>query len=361
MMKIDYIQLLRKMIRIPSFSFEEEAVCSLISSELNAHNIGHQILEGNIIALNKTYSKDKKTLALCAHMDTVPAAEGYTRDPFDPGCEEDVIYGLGSNDDGGSVAAMIATFCHFYEREMPVNLMLIISREEERSGPQGCEWIFGKDGPFADGSLPHPDWAIVGEPTGMKAATSERGLLVIDGEAQGVSGHAARGNGINALYIALEDIAALRAHRFGRISPVMGEVKLNVTQIEAGKAHNIIPDSCRFVVDVRPTEQYGNEEILDELQSLCRSRLKARKLTNRSSATAPDSALRASLKRLGIECFSSPTTSDWMRLDCDAVKMGPGLSERSHKADEFIMRREIEEAIDKYIQFIEDFYGNTLE
>ena len=159
----------------------------------------------------------------------------------------------------------------------------------------------------------------------------------------------------------MDDIAELRAHRFEKISEQMGEVKLNVTQISCGSAHNVIPDKCSFVVDIRPNELYSNSEILDQLQTKCRSRLSARNLRNRSSATAAGSPLLATASKLGLECFSSPTTSDWMRIDCDGIKMGPGESERSHKSDEYILVREIEEAIDIYIEFIEVFYGNTLE
>jgi acetylornithine deacetylase len=195
--------------------------------------------------------------------------------------------------------------------------------------------------------------AIVGEPTGMRAATSERGLLVIDGLAEGVSGHAARNEGVNALYIALEDIDKIRKHRFGKISPKMGEVNVNVTQINAGSAHNVIPDRCSFVIDIRPTEQYTNEEIFNELQSICKSRLVPRNLSNRSSATCEGSRLSAAAEELGIETFSSPTTSDWMRISCDAVKMGPGESSRSHKKNEYITLREIEKAVTTYIRFIE--------
>ncbi len=189
----------------------------------------------------------------------------------------------------------------------------------------------------------------------MKAATSEKGLLVLDGEAHGVSGHAARGEGINALYIALDDIAALRAHRFEKVSPVMGDVHLNVTQIEAGTAHNVIPDLCRFVVDIRPTDVYSNPEILEELQGVCRSELRARNLANRSSATSRDGALYAAVRSLALQEFSSPTTSDWMRISgagVDAVKMGPGDSARSHRADEYIKVSEITEAIEIYSRFI---------
>lgn len=350
------------MVRIPSLSFEEVQVCSHISERLTGWGIDHKVRKNNIIAVNSHFSPEKKTLAMDAHMDTVPVNNGYTRDPFDPGDDETIIHGLGSNDDGGSVVSMIATFRHFYNADLPFNLMLILSCEEERSGDDGTRWLFSEDGYFAkDGEFPMPDWVIVGEPTGMRAATSERGLLVIDGEAHGVSGHAARGEGVNALYIALDDIEKLRSHTFTKHSPVMGDVKLNVTMINSGTAHNVIPDLCTFVVDIRPTEQYSNQEILDELQAVCRSSLKARNLKNRSSATRPDSPLYKTVEELGLEMFSSPTTSDWMRIGRDAVKMGPGDSSRSHKADEYILTSEIAGAVTTYIRFIEKFYGNTLE
>jgi acetylornithine deacetylase len=236
-----------------------------------------------------------------------------------------------------------------------VNIVLVLTCEEERSGKNGMTGLWGsrlcsraeaKDGCIA------VDFAIVGEPTGMKAAVAERGLLVIDATAYGVSGHAARNEGRNALYMALEDIQALRNHEFERISQRMGKVNLNVTQIHAGTAHNVIPDRCDFVIDIRPTEKYNNEEILKELQSICSSELKARNLANRSSATSDDSPLQAAAERLGIATFSSPTTSDWMRITCDAVKMGPGESERSHKKDEYVLVSEIVEGIRTYIEFI---------
>ncbi len=348
------------MVRIPSLSGQESDVAACVASFLESAGIPVERPNGNIVAVSRHFDPSKPTLALDAHLDTVPVNNGYTRDPYDSGNDPDIIYGLGSNDDGGSVVSMIAAFRHFFEREMPVNLLLSLVREEEVAGPHGARWLYSAEGPLGR-DWPMPKWVIVGEPTGMHAATSERGLLVLDGEAQGVSGHAARGEGVNALYIALDDIAALRAHRFSRVSPRMGEVHLNVTQISAGTAHNVIPDRCRFVVDIRPTEQYTNEEILEELQALCRSTLTARNLANRSSATAAGSPLLRAAEALGIETFSSPTTSDWMRMPCDALKMGPGESCRSHKADEFILAREIAQGIDGYIAFIEKFYGNTLE
>ena len=195
----------------------------------------------------------------------------------------------------------------------------------------------------------------------MCAATSERGLLVLDGLAEGVSAHAARGGGDHALYKALEDITALRAHVFDRISPKMGKVHLNVTQIASGTAHNVIPDRCSFVVDIRPTEQYTCEEIVDELQAICKSKLTARNLSHRSSATGDASPLLKTAETMGIPTFTSPTTSNWMVIGCDAIKMGPGDSERSHRADEYITRSEIEGAVGTYIDFIRTFYGNSLE
>lgn len=376
-----YIDLLRQMVRTPSPSFEEEKVAEVICSFLRSSGISCELRRGNILALNRLFDPSKPTLALDAHMDTVPPASSYTRDPFDPGNDPETVWGLGSNDDGGSVVAMTAAFSHFYNSELPFNLMLSLTREEERSGADGAKWLYGADlkaseaaecagastGGNAEGGLasdpvfPLPKWAIVGEPTGMKAATSEKGLLVMDGEAHGLSGHAARGEGVNALYIALDDIAALRSHRFERVSPVMGEVHLNVTQIEAGTAHNVIPDLCRFVVDIRPTDVYDNAEILEELQAICKSSLRARNLANRASATSLGDPLLSTVQNLGIPTFSSPTTSDWMRIasaGVDAVKMGPGDSARSHRADEYIKVSEITDAIGIYIGFIENFAAN---
>jgi acetylornithine deacetylase len=223
--------------------------------------------------------------------------------------------------------------------------MLVLTCEEERSGRNGMTGLWPE-------LASKVDFAIVGEPTGMKAATAERGLLVIDATAYGVSGHAARNEGENALYKAMEDIMKLRSHVFGKVSPRMGKVNLNVTQINAGSAHNVIPERCEFVIDIRPTEQYSNEEILEELQGICQSELKPRNLANRSSATFEGSPLQKTAEAMGIETFSSPTTSDWMRITCDAIKMGPGESARSHKKDEFVFIEEIEKGIETYIEFI---------
>ena len=408
--------LLKEMIAIESPSFSEEAVCSHISGWLSGKGVDHERIGNNIIATHMT-DESRPTLMLCAHIDTVAASPDYEFNPYKPDYQRaadvisgirgesltasDIVAGLGSNDDGASVVAMIAAFRYMCQKEISCidsgsigcqnratplaagggsrandvggvvlttnapaaeyhtyshpNIILVLTCEEERSGKNGMTGLWGSRicsrAETKEGCIP-VDFAIVGEPTGMKAAIAERGLLVIDATAHGVSGHAARNEGKNALYMALEDIDRLRRHEFGRVSARMGKVNLNVTQINAGTAHNVIPDRCDFVIDIRPTEKYSNEEILKELQGICSSELKARNLANRSSATFEDSPLQAAAEALGIATFSSPTTSDWMRITCDAVKMGPGESERSHKKDEYVLVSEIAEGIRTYIEFI---------
>ena len=390
--------LLKEMIAIASPSFEENEVCTHISNWLSSKGVEHRRSGNNIIAQHIS-DESKPTLMLCAHIDTVSPSPEYDFDPYKPdyqtACKvigeafgrdispDDIVAGLGANDDGASAVAMIAVFRYFSSNfgcsrgiennpshsfvvgPSPcgqgdstvfntsaalkdagcLNLILVLSCEEERSGKDGMTGLWPE-------LASKVDYAIVGEPTGMRAATAERGLLVIDATAHGVSGHAARNEGKNALYIALEDIDRLRKHTFEKVSPRMGKVNLNVTQINAGSAHNVIPDRCDFVIDIRPTEQYRNEEILAELQAICESELKARNLSNRSSATFEDSPLQKVAERLGIETFSSPTTSDWMRISCDAVKMGPGDSSRSHRKNEFVFTDEIRNGIETYIKFI---------
>ena len=371
---------------------------------MDERGLKHERIGNNIVA-EHIADPSGPTLMLCAHMDTVSPAEGYDFDPYDPhydvaadvisamtGMEvgpDDIVAGLGSNDDGASLVSMLAAYrfiCNndnsgrdsgFGNRATPLaagggahevggvvsetavpatsNVILVLTCEEERSGKSGMTGLWGRRicsrNEAAEGCTP-VDFAIVGEPTGMMAATAERGLLVIDATAHGVSGHAARNEGENALYIAMEDIMRLKAHEFGKVSQRMGKVNLNVTQISAGTAHNVIPDRCEFVVDIRPTEQYTNEELMQELQTICRSELTARNLANRSSATFADSPLQKTAERLGIGTFSSPTTSDWMRITCDAVKMGPGESSRSHRKNEFVFIDEIRKGIETYIDFI---------
>ena len=354
------VELLKSMIAIPSPSFSEDEVCTHISKWMSDKGIIHKRTGNNLIArlseqsgVDSAHFEGKPTLMLCAHIDTVSPSDEYSFDPYTPDYakasevigSKEIVAGLGSNDDGASVVSMLAAYRYFTQQESACNLMLVLTCEEERSGVNGMTGLWSK---IKD----KVDYAIVGEPTGMRAATAERGLLVIDAAAHGVSGHAARNEGVNAIYIALEDIERLRNHQFSRVSPKMGKVNMNITQINAGTAHNVIPDTCTFVIDIRPTEQYTNEEIFEELQSICRSELKPRNLSNRSSATFEDSPLQHAAESMGIGTFSSPTTSDWMRISCDAVKMGPGDSARSHRKDEFVYIKEIEDGIKTYIEFI---------
>lgn len=355
-LKQDAAQLLRDMVRIPSPSFEERAVSDMIASRLQGWGVDIERIGCNIICRSKGYDASRPTLMMDAHIDTVAASPEYDFDPYEPDqlSMPGAICGLGSNDDGGSVVSMMAAFRYFEGRSLPFNLILSISAEEERTGENGIRLTWEKV--LRDSVT----WAIVGEPTQMRAATSERGLIVLDCEAHGIRGHAAREEGVNALYIAMEDIAAIRSHEFAKVSPQMGKVHVNVTQIQAGTVHNVVPELCTFVVDVRPTDAYDNAELVAEMQSFCRSTLKPRNLRNASSATADDSPLVRCARSLGIETFSSPTTSDWIRIGCPAIKMGPGDSSRSHKKNEYLLEEELFGAIDTYIKYIEN-YGNSLE
>jgi len=337
--------LLRKLVSIPSFSGEEQLRSDFLADFFRERGMVPERIGNNLVVRNRHYDKTKQTLMLNSHLDTVQPAAGYTFDPFNPPVSDTHIYGLGSNDAGASVVTLIQTFLHFCDIPLPFNLLLALSTEEENSGPDGMRLLWQQ---LSD----EADMAIVGEPTGMRAAVAERGLLVIDGEARGISGHAAREEGVNALYIALEDITTLRSVRFEKISPAMGEVKMTVTQIHAGTQHNVVPDRCSFVVDIRPTEQYTNQEIMDILQPLVKSTLTARSLTNRSSATPSGHRLLDGVHRMGIETYTSPTTSDWMRITCPAIKMGPGESARSHQADEFVLIEELEQGLKGYIDLI---------
>ena len=352
------VNLLKEMIAIPSSSFNEDEVCGHISRWMSERGIQHERIGNNIVA-ERICDPSQPTLMLCAHIDTVEPCEGYSFNPYKPeNCPADMVQGLGSNDDGASVVSMIAAYRYIIDGSIsiktPMNIILVLTCEEERSGKDGMTGLW----PSLASKV---DFAIVGEPTGMRAAIAERGLLVIDAAAEGVSGHAARNEGVNAIYISLEDIAKLRTHEFAKVSPRMGEVNLNVTQINAGSAHNVIPDRCSFVIDIRPTEQYTNQEILEELQAICKSKLTPRNLLNQSSATFENSPLQKAADGLGIETFSSPTTSDWMRISCDAVKMGPGDSARSHKKDEYVTVDEISSGIKGYIDFISKLYEHIME
>ncbi|MBR3030759.1 MAG: M20/M25/M40 family metallo-hydrolase [Bacteroidales bacterium] len=342
-------KLLSEIVAIPSESFHETKRADFLCSFLQSEGFEPARYGNNIVVRQAANESGKPVLMLNAHIDTVAAASGYTFDPVNPPADRDRILGLGSNDDGASVVCMIFTFIHAVRErlKLPVNLMLALSCEEERSGENGMRMLRRIVEREAD-------FAIVGEPTEMKAAIAEKGLLVVDASCEGRSAHCAHAElGVNAIYKAVTAISSIRDLEFSRVSPSMGRIGLNITQINAGTAHNVIPDSCNFVVDIRTTDSYTNEEVMELLNEAApQCDLKARNMRNHASATPQEHPLLKTAEKLGVETYVSPTTSDWMRLSIPAIKMGPGDSNRSHKADEFVYRDEIADGLKKYLEFI---------
>lgn len=357
------IELLKTMVEIPSPSFQEErvscAVYNWIESYLKERNIEQKTAlkkVNNNILLYAPFNREK-SLMICAHLDTVAPSANYTYQPYTLTVEGNKLIGLGTNDDGASVISMVMAFCNTVEKnESKVNLLLVLSTEEEKSGQNGMYSVISflkEQNNQSTQQIPYPDFAIVGEPTSLKAAVAERGLIVLDGTALGKSCHAAQDCGTNAIYVALEDIEKIKNFKFDRTPSQVGEVHVAVTQINAGTAHNVVPDKCTFVVDIRPNELYDNQEIVDMLQKEVKSTLTPRTLYHKVSATPKDHILIKAVNELGIESYISPTTSDWTRLSIPAIKIGPGESARSHKADEYIFKEEIEKGIETYISIIE--------
>ncbi len=341
-----YIQLLKSLISTPSFSKEEGQAAELIRKFLTREDIPFKQKKNNTWACNKHYKKGKPVLLLNSHIDTVKPARGYTFDPFAPTEDGDKLYGLGSNDAGGPLVALLAVFIHFYNREdLPWNLIFAATAEEEISGRHGLEIVLPEILPVA--------FAIVGEPTRMELAIAEKGLLVLDCYAYGKSGHAARNDGTNALYKALDDISKLRVYDFNKKSGLLGEVKITVTQIEAGTQHNVIPDVCHFVVDVRTNEYYPNKEAARIISELIESKVKPRSFRLNSSGISIDHPIARKAAEMGIKVYGSPTTSDQAIMPFPSVKMGPGDSARSHSANEYIYKSEIHAGIERYIQLLE--------
>ena len=342
-----YIQLLKSLISVQSFSKNEQDAANLIRQFLDQSNVAYRVKENNTWAKNQHWREGIPVILLNSHIDTVKPASGYTRDPFSADIEEGVLYGLGSNDAGGPLVTLLAVFMHFYKTEnLPFNLVYAASAEEEISGPNGLASILDEIGPFS--------LAIVGEPTQMKMAIAEKGLMVLDCTAQGTSGHAAREEGENAIYKAMADIERLRNFRFEKTSDVLGAVKLSVTMIHSGTQHNVVPDQCSFVVDVRTNEHYPNREALRIIDELLDSDVNARSLRLNSSAIAVDHPFVKRGIQLGISYYGSPTTSDQAVIPYPSVKIGPGDSARSHTADEYILVSEMEEGLRIYIDLLTD-------
>ncbi len=343
----DSLNLLERLITIPSFSKEEDRTAAVIEDFFQSHNISPNRSGNNIWVRNRNYNDRLPTILLNSHHDTVRPNTGYTRDPFKAEVIDGKLFGLGSNDAGGPLVSLIATFLNYYERkDLKYNLVLAATAEEEISGTGGIESIWQTLSPI--------DFAIVGEPTLCEMAVAEKGLMVLDCVAKGKSGHAAREEGVNAIYEALQDIEWIKNFEFEKVSPALGKVKMTVTVINAGRQHNVVPADCEYTIDVRVTDMYTLEEVLDIIKKNVKSSVKPRSLRMRSSGIAQDHPLILSSKKLGLRAYGSPTTSDQALIPVPSVKIGPGDSARSHSADEFIYVDEIKKGIETYIKLLDN-------
>ena len=341
------LTLLKNLIVTQSFSSEENETAELISQWFTSKNIPFQRTKNNVWATNNYFDASKKTILLNSHHDTVKPNKGYTKNPFLPEIENGKLYGLGSNDAGGSLVSLLATFTYFFnKKELKYNLVFVGSAEEESSGKNGLNSMLA--------TIPPIDFAIIGEPTLMNLAIAEKGLLVLDCIANGTAGHAAHGIGDNAIYKALDDIQWFRNYEFPKVSETLGKVKMTVTQIEAGSQHNVIPASCSFVVDVRVTDAYTNSEVLEIVKNSVKSVVKPRSLRLNSSSIPKNHPIVQAGIKFERKTYGSPTLSDQSVLSCPSLKLGPGDSFRSHTADEFIYVNEVEEGIDLYIKILNE-------
>lgn len=340
------VDFLSKLIATPSLSREEEGTRLHFEELFHEYGIPFSVLGNNIWAENKYYEGSKPTILLNSHHDTVKPNASYTKDPFKPVVHEGRLYGLGSNDAGGPLVALLATFLHFYEREdLAFNLVFAASAEEEISGKNGMELLVSH--------LPNINLAIVGEPTLMQMAVAEKGLMVLDCTAYGVAGHAARNEGENAIYKALQDIAWFRDYQFPLVSESLGGIKMSVTQIQSGTQHNVVPDTCTFVVDVRATDAYSLEETLEIIRENVKSDVSPRSVRLKPSGISASHPIVQKGLSLGMQTYGSPTLSDQALMPYTSIKIGPGDSARSHTADEFIYVEEIHQGISKYIALLD--------
>jgi acetylornithine deacetylase len=340
------LELLKQLIATKSFSKEEDQTAAIIESFFQQQSVPTQRKLNNIWAYNQHFDAAKPTILLNSHHDTVKPNSGYTRNPLQPDVEDGKLYGLGSNDAGGCLVSLIAVFLHFYNQTgLNYNFCLAATAEEEISGVNGLELIIPDLGPL--------DFAIVGEPTLMQLAVAEKGLMVLDCTAHGKSGHAAREEGENAIYKAMADIEWFRKYRFEKHSEVFGPIKMSVTVINAGSQHNVVPATCTFTVDVRVTDAYRNEEVLDIIKQHVSCEIVPRSVRLKPSSISKDHPIVQAGLALGRTTYGSPTTSDQALLDIPSLKLGPGNSARSHTADEFVYIDEIREGIELYIKMLE--------
>lgn len=344
----DAVELLKALIATPSVSRDETNAANLMSRYLDRWSLPYGREGNNLWVGCQDWDNNRPTVMLNAHLDTVKPVVTWTREPYNPTIEGDQLYGLGSNDCGGGLVSLLQAYRILLHKPRGYNLLWVASAEEEVSGQNG----FTRVRPH----LPNIDVAIVGEPTGMQPAIAEKGLMVIDGYADGVSGHAAREEGVNAIYEALDDLVFLRDYRFRKVSPLLGPTKMTVTVVEAGTQHNVIPDHLHFVIDVRTNEFYQNEFLFEFLRKkMQKCRLEARSFRLHSSSIPETHPLVQRCIAMGMKPFGSPTLSDQALMSFPSFKLGPGDSARSHSADEFIRISEIEHAIQTYVQLLENY------
>lgn len=342
----EYIELLRALIRVPSESGNEKAAADILENFLRSRGLCPKRSANNVwVESEEAGSAGKPTILLNAHLDTVRPGASWTRDPYGAVMEDGVIYGLGSNDDGASLVALLAAYEQLAGRPQPCRFIFSATAAEENCGPDGIDSVLPLFGRI--------DTGIIGEPTGMRMALAERGLIVLDCTARGVAGHAAREEGVNAIYEALKDIEWFRSFRFEKVSPLLGEVKMSVTVIRAGTLHNVVPDTCSFTVDVRPNGEYSNQEILDIIRAHVGCDVTPRSMKHNSSSISRSNPVVARGLSMGLEAFGSPTTSNQTRCTFPTFKIGPGESSRSHRADEFVLVSEIERAVSVYVDLLD--------
>ena len=339
------VEMLKELIATPSVSRDEQRAADIIVRYMQQYGMEYQREGNNVWTIATDYDANRPTLLLNAHIDTVKPAATWTRDPFAPTIEGDRLYGLGSNDCGGGLVSLLQAFRILQNKALPYNLVYLASAEEEVSGVNGFT--------LALPLLPKISVAIVGEPTAMQPAIAEKGLMVIDAIAHGKSGHAARNEGINAIYEALDDLVWIRSHQFEEVSSLLGPTKMTVTVINAGTQHNVIPDECRFTIDVRTNEYHRNEDVFEYLSKNLKSEIKARSFRLGSSSISENHPIVVRCKAMGMQPFGSPTLSDQALMPFTSLKLGPGDSARSHSADEYICISEIEDAIGKYVELLE--------
>ncbi len=336
----DAVQLLKKLIATPSVSRNEKDAADIMEQTIRSYGFEPQREANNLWIIDPHYDESRPTLLLNAHIDTVKPVASWSRDPFSPDVEDDVLYGLGSNDCGGGLCSLLQMFRMLTEKPQSYNLIYLASAEEEVSGKEGITRAL----PL----LPHIDLAIVGEPTGMNPAVAEKGLMVLDVIAHGKSGHAARNEGVNAIYEALDDMRWIRDYKFEKVSEFLGPTKMTLTVVNAGTQHNVIPDKCTMLVDIRTNEFYDNEEVYEFIRQHLKSEVKAHSFRLKSSRIDPEHPLIRKCVAMGMKPFGSPTLSDQALMHFPSFKLGPGESSRSHSANEFIRISEIRDAIAKY-------------